>query len=69
MALVALAVTVAVPDTVAPLAGAVIDTAGGATALLTVTVSPALVVLVPAVSFAMAFSVCDPFELFAVSQL
>jgi hypothetical protein len=61
--------TVIVPDTVAPLAGAVIDTAGGATALFTVTVSPALVVLVPAVSFATALSVCEPFELFVVSQL
>jgi hypothetical protein len=69
MLLVALAITIAVPDTVAPLAGAVIDTNGGATALLTVTVSPALVVLVPAVSFAMAFSVCEPLEAFAVSQL
>jgi hypothetical protein len=69
MLLVAVAVTTAVPDTVAPLAGAVIDTTGGATALLTVTVSPALVVLVPAVSFAMALSVCEPFELFAVFQL
>jgi hypothetical protein len=61
--------TVIVPDTVAPLAGAVIDTAGGATALFTVTVSPALVVLVPAVSFATALSVCEPLELFVVSQL
>ena len=69
MLLVAFAVTVAVPDTVAPLAGAVIDTTGGATALLTVTVSPALVVLTPAVSFATGLSVCDPLELFVVSQL
>jgi hypothetical protein len=69
MLLVAFTVTVAVPDIVAPLAGAVIDTTGGATALFTVIVSAALVVLVPAVSFAMAFSVCDPFELFVVSQL
>ena len=69
MLLVAFAVTVVVPDTVAPLAGAVIDTTGAATALFTVTVSPALVVLVPAVSFATAFSVCEPFELFVVSQL
>ena len=61
--------TVIVPDTVAPPAGAVIETTGGATALLTVTVSPVLVVLIPAVSFAMAFSVCDPFEIFVVSQL
>jgi hypothetical protein len=61
--------TVIVPDTVAPSAGAVIETIGGAAALLTVTVSPALVVLVPAVSLAMAFSVCEPFELFDVFQL
>jgi hypothetical protein len=35
----------------------VIETTGGATALFTVTVSPALVVLFPAVSLAIAFSV------------
>ena len=69
MLLVALAVTVAVPDTVAPPAGAVIDTTGAARAFFTFTVSPELVVLVPAVSFAMAFSVCEPLELFVVSQL
>jgi hypothetical protein len=69
MLLVALAVTVPVPDTVAPFAGAVINTTGAATALFTVIVSAALVVLVPAVSFATAFSVCEPLELFAVSQL
>ena len=61
--------TVIVPDTVAPFAGAVIDTTGAATAFFTFTVSPALVELVPAVSFAMAFSVCEPLELFVVSQL
>jgi hypothetical protein len=61
--------TVIVPDTVVPFAGVLIETTGGATALLTVTVSPALVVLVPAVSFAMALSVCVPLELFVVSQL
>jgi hypothetical protein len=60
---------VIVPDTVAPLAGAEIDTTGGAMTLFTVTVSPALVVLTPALSFAMAFSVCDPLEPFVVSQL
>ena len=68
MLLVAFAVTVVVPDTVAPFAGKVIDTTGGAAALLTVTLSPALAVLFPAVSFATAFSVCVPFELFVVSQ-
>jgi hypothetical protein len=47
----------------------VIDTTGGATVLFTFTVSPALVVLVPAASFATAFSVCEPLELFVVSQL
>ena len=61
--------TVIVPDTVAPFAGAVIDTTGVAAVLFTFTVSPALVVLVPAVSFAMAFSVCEPLELLVVSQL
>jgi hypothetical protein len=69
MLLMAFAATVVVPDTVAPFAGAVIETAGGATALLTITMSPAPVVLTPAVFFAMAFSVCEPLELFAVSQL
>ena len=61
--------TVIVPDAAAPFEGAVIATTGGATELLTVTASLALVVLVPAVSFAMALSVCDPFELLVVSQL
>jgi hypothetical protein len=69
MLLVAFAVAVVVPDTVAPLAGAVIDTTGAATAFFTFTVSPALIVLVPAASFAMPFSVCEPLELFVVSQL
>jgi hypothetical protein len=69
MLLVAFAVAVVVPDTVAPLAGAVIDTTGAATAFFTFTVSPALIVLIPAASFATAFSVCEPLELFVVSQL
>ena len=49
MLLVALAVTVAVPDTVAPLAGAVIDTTGGAVLeLFTTNGTPALDAVLPA---------------------
>jgi len=55
----ALAVTVIVPLTVAPLAGAVMETVGGAVLVLfTVTDTPALVVFVPAVSVATAVNVC-----------
>ena len=67
----AVAVTFTVPETVADAAGAVIETAGGvlsAALLLTVTVTTALVVLLPAPSVAMAFSVCEPFALFDVSH-
>jgi hypothetical protein len=50
-----------VPETVAPLAGEVIETVGGGVfELLTVTITPALVALLPAVSFAIALSVCEP---------
>jgi len=57
----ALALTVTVPDTVAPLAGAVIETVGDVgVELLTVTVTPALVPVLPAVSVATAASVCAP---------
>ena len=58
----AVAVTLTVPDTVAPLAGAVIDTVGAVVSvvLLTVTVTLALVVELPAPSFAMARKVCEP---------
>jgi hypothetical protein len=59
--LAAVAVTVRVPETLAPLAGEVIDTVGGAVLVLfTVTVTLALVVLLPAVSLAIARSVCEP---------
>jgi hypothetical protein len=58
MLLVALAVTVAVPDTVAPLAGAVIDTAGGAVLeLFTTNGTPALDAVLPAPSVALAVRV------------
>ena len=56
----ALAVTETVPEMVAPKAGEVIETVGGGVALLTVTVTAALVVEVPAVSLAMARKVCEP---------
>jgi hypothetical protein len=69
MLLEALAVTETVAETVVPFAGEVIETVGGGVPwLLTVTVKAALVVLVPAVSLAIARSVCDPLELFVVSQ-
>ena len=56
----AVAVTVTVPLTVAPFAGAVIDTVGGGVVLVLLTVmdTPALVVWLPAVSLATAVSVC-----------
>ena len=53
----------AVPETVAPLAGVVIETVGGVgsgAGLLTVTLTPALVVVFPAASRATAVSVCGP---------
>jgi hypothetical protein len=59
----AFAVTEIVPLTVAPFAGALIDTVGGVVSvvlLLTVTVTVALVVLLPAASLAIARSVCEP---------
>ena len=62
----ALAVTETVPDTVAPDAGAVIETVGGGTALLTVTVTPALVAVLFDVSVATAVSVWLPLERVAV---
>ena len=56
----AVALTVVVPETVALAAGAVIDTVGGGTVLLTVTLTPALVVLAFEVSLATAVSVWLP---------
>jgi hypothetical protein len=61
--------TATIPDTVDPFAGDVIVTTGEATALFTVTVSLALVVLFPAVSVATAFNAWAPFELFVVSHV
>jgi hypothetical protein len=57
----AVAVTEIVALTVAPFAGEVIETVGGAVLVLfTVIETPALVVLVFAVSVATAFNVCAP---------
>jgi hypothetical protein len=59
----AFAETVVVPDSVAPFAGAEIETVGGvvsAGVLLTVTVTAALVAEFPAASLATARSVCEP---------
>ena len=53
----------AAPETVAPLAGAVMETVGGVVseaALLTVTVTVAEVLVLPAASRATAVSVCEP---------
>jgi len=59
---VAFAVTVMVPDTVAPLAGEVIETVGGVLlALFTVMDTAALVALFPAESVAIAVKLCVPF--------
>ena len=58
MPLVAFAITVAVPDIVAPLAGAVIDTTGGAALeLFTTNCVPALDAVLPAPSVAVAVTV------------
>ena len=65
----AFAVIEMVELTVAPFAGAVIETVGGVVSgllLLTVTVTVALVVLLPAASFAIARNVCDPLLAVAV---
>ncbi len=55
----AFAVTETVPLTVAPLAGAVIETVGGVVSamLLTFTATPALVVVFPAASLATAVTI------------
>ena len=61
----ALADTVTVPETVDPLAGAVMDTVGGvvsAAVLLTVTLTGEEVLRFPAASRAMAVSVCEAFD-------
>jgi hypothetical protein len=55
-----LAVTVTVPLTVAPFAGAVIETTGGGVTLFTV-METLLVAVFPAASLATAVSVCVPF--------
>src|SRR5262249_39379290 len=67
----ALAETEIVPETVVPVAGAVIETVGGVvsgTGLLTVTVTVA-VLLLPAASRAMALSVCEALLAVVVFQL
>jgi hypothetical protein len=69
MLLDALAVTTTVADTVAPFAGEVIETVGGGVVwLFTVTVIPALVVLLPAVSLAIAVRAWAPLLVFVVSH-
>src|SRR5947208_7854367 len=68
---VALAETLTVPATIAPEVGAVMDTVGGAasgTGLLTVTLTSADVVLLPAASRATAVRVCDPLVATVVFQ-
>ena len=65
----AVAETVTVPETVAPLAGAVMVTVAAASVSLeTVTVTAALVVWLPAASRARAESVCGPFAAVALFQ-
>src|SRR6266705_317473 len=61
------ALTLIVPDTVAPFAGAVIDTVGGVVSLNTVTATLAEARL-PAASRAVAASVCEPFATLVVSR-
>ena len=66
------AVTEVVPETVAPLPGEVMLTAGGVVsdggALETVTVTVAEVVLLPAASRAVAVRECEPFATVVVFQ-
>src|SRR5437899_1048375 len=64
----AVAVIVVVPETVAPLAGAVTLTVGGVVSLKTVTVTAADVVVFPAASRATAVSVCDALVAVLVSH-
>src|SRR4029077_3642424 len=64
----ALAVTVVVPETVAPPAGAVTLTVGPVVSLKTVTVTAADVVVLPAASRATAVSVCDALLAVVVSH-
>ena len=65
----AVAETVTVPPTVAPPAGAVIDTVGGVVSgLFTVTVTVVDVVVLPAASRATAVSVCVPLATVVVFQ-
>ena len=68
MELEAEAVTATEPETVVPATGAVSATTGGAAALLTVTATPELVVLSPAVSVATAERVCEPLAAEVVFQ-
>src|SRR6185436_7225910 len=63
-------IVTAVPDTVAPAAGAVIATVGAVvSALLTVTLTAADVVVLPAASRATAVNVCRPFAVVVVFQV
>jgi hypothetical protein len=67
----AFALTIAVPDTAAAFAGAVIETVGGVVSpdeFFTVTFTVELVVEFPAESFATARKACVPFVLFVVSH-
>src|SRR6202023_3145933 len=56
----ALALTVNVPETVEPVAGAVTLTVGGVVSFATVTVTAAAVAVLPAASRATAVNVCEP---------
>jgi hypothetical protein len=66
---VAVAASVIVPATLAPLLGAVIATVGGVVSpFATVTVTPLLVVVLPAASRATAVRVWEPFATVVVFQ-
>src|SRR6266571_327993 len=62
------ALTLIVPDTVAPFAGAVIDTVGGVVSLNTVTVTELEVYWRPSRSLATAVKVCEPLLAAVVSH-
>src|SRR5256885_8477791 len=57
---VALAMTITVPETVAPATGELIETAGGVRSFITVTVTDADVPPTPATSRATAVMLCEP---------
>ena len=65
----ALAVTLVVPETIAPFVGAVIDVVGAVVSLFTVTFTAADALLLPAASYAIVVNACAAFVDAVVFQL